>query len=191
MIKSEESDHTIMWEMCFSDIIEMGKKRFLKQQYQKASNVADWPWRSVVWEKEQNRKKLLLLDQDETRHFRQFGFSIQSLKEMAVKTFDDFSSHDILQNTNLIFWWEIFWKVWCFIQKLVNNYLPIALFLSVSRDFLPTYLYFDRSLLEMSMTTYRLYRNIVKRDVVKRTSNINFFSDRVCFIISRTCLPIW
>ena len=36
MIKSEESDHTIMWEMCFSDIIEMGKKRFLKQQYQKA-----------------------------------------------------------------------------------------------------------------------------------------------------------
>ena len=30
MIKSEESDHTIMWEMCFSDIIEMGKKTFLE-----------------------------------------------------------------------------------------------------------------------------------------------------------------
>ena len=25
MIKNEESDHTIMWEMCFSDIIEIDK----------------------------------------------------------------------------------------------------------------------------------------------------------------------
>ena len=116
-----------------------------QQQYQKASNVADWPWRSVVWEKEQNRKKLLLLllDQDETRHFRQFGFSIQSLKEMAVKTFDDFSSHDILQNTNLIFWSEIFWKVWCFFQKLVNNYLsticPVFVCFWRFPTYLPTY----------------------------------------------------
>ena len=38
MIKSEESDHSIMWEMCFSDIIEMSKKVSCSSKIRKKQN---------------------------------------------------------------------------------------------------------------------------------------------------------